>query len=474
MRTSDWAELFRDGRGAFTIILNLGIGLHAIDVFVISTIMPTVVGDIGGAHLYAWPTILYTALSIAGAASANPLMVAVGPRKGYAIGGLLFLLGSAGCAASPLMPFLLVARAVQGFGGGLMVAQSMALVSDLYPAGLRTRILALVSGVWAVAALLGPMIGGIFAEIHWWRGAFWINLPIILGFTALAWRALPPTTAAKDVQRFPIRRIALLLAGVLCAGVTENIDQPIVKLGLLAAAILLVVQTFRLDAQATNRLFPPRPLSVRTPIGTGYWILFLFSMTHTAIGMMLPLALQWLHGVSPLAAGYGNASLAVSWTLASFMTAGWRGARQSAAIIGGPVVAVASLAILALGVATLSPLTSCLLTAVIGFGIGACNLHLVSLVMHIAEPGHETLTASSIPTIRSLGISFGAAGAGLIANMAGLGGGITVASVAQASSWVYGATILAPLASLLLALRMTRFRTATTGLVASAPVAPDQ
>jgi len=473
MRTSDWADLFRDGRGAFTVILNLGIGLHAVDVFVISTIMPTVVADIGGAHLYAWPTILYTALSIAGAASASPLTVAFGPRKGYAIGGLLFLLGSAGCAASPTMLVLLVARAVQGFGGGLLLAQSMGLIGELYPAALRTRILALVSGVWAVAALLGPMIGGVFAELHWWRGAFWVNLPIILGFTAMAWHALPRVATATDIPPFPIRRIALLLAGVLCAGVTENIDEPIAKLILIVTAVLLVIGTFRLDAQASNRLFPPRPLSILTPIGTAYWILFLFSMTHTSIGMMLPLALQYLHGVSPLAAGYGNATLAVAWTLASFITAGWRGPAQTATIIGGPLLAAASVAVLAFDIAALSPAATCALTAVIGFGIGACNLHLVSLVMHIAEPGHEKLTASSIPTIRSLGISFGAAGAGLIANMAGLGGGISVATVTKAATWVYGATILAPAISLALALLMTRFPRTTSDLTAAAPVIPD-
>ena len=458
MRSSDWQELFRPDLAAFTVILNLGIGLHAVDVFVISTVMPTVVRDIGGSSFYAWSTMLYMVASIVGAASGGPLKAALGPRKGYALGGLLFLAGSAACGASPTMLVLLIARTVQGYGGGLLLAQSMGLISELYPPALRTRILATVSGVWGIAALVGPLVGGVFAEFDWWRGAFWASVPIILWFTARAWQTLPRATAVIAVPPFPFRRIALLASGVLCAGAADQIPNLAAQGLLLILALVLTVQAFRLDGAATNRLFPPRPLSVLTPIGTAYWIMFLFSMTHTSIGIYLPLALQELHGVSPLAAGYANASLAVSWTLASFITAGWRGRAETATIIGGPLIALLAVIGLAAGVTTLSPLLSCVLTGFIGFGIGACNLHLVAQTMRIAEPGFESLTASSIPTIRSLGISFGAAIAGLIANTAGLAGGVTVHTVAAAATWVYGATILAPAVAFLLALRVVRLR----------------
>jgi hypothetical protein len=326
-----------------------------------------------------------------------------------------------------------------------------------------------------VAALVGPLVGGVFAEFGWWRGAFWASTPIILSFTARAWQTLPRVTAATDVPPFPIRRIGLLALGVLCAGAADQASQlaatvlseRVTQGVLLVLALALTVQAFRLDGAATNRLFPPRPLSVLTPIGTAYWIMFLFSMTHTSIGIYLPLALQELHGVTPLAAGYANASLAVSWTVASFLTAGWRGSAESAAIVGGPLIALLAVIGLAIGVTTLSPLVSCVLTGLIGFGIGACNLHLVAQTMRIAEPGFESLTASSIPTIRSLGIAFGAAIAGLIANTAGLAHGVTVASVGAAATWVYGATILAPAVSLLLALRVIRLRRTATELPGS-------
>jgi MFS family permease len=236
--------------------------------------------------------MLYMVASIVGAASGGPLKAALGPRKGYVLGGLLFLTGSAACGASPTMLVVLIARTVQGYGGGLLLAQSMGLISELYPQALRTRILATVSGVWGVAALLGPLVGGIFAEFDWWRGAFWASTPIILWFTARAWQTLPRATAVTAVPPFPFRRIALLAFGVLCAGAADQIPNLAAQGLLLVAALALTVQAFRLDGAATNRLFPPRPLSMLTPVGTAYWIMFLFSMTHTSIGIYLPLALQ--------------------------------------------------------------------------------------------------------------------------------------------------------------------------------------
>src|ERR1051325_1139008 len=103
--------------------------------------------------------MVYMVASILGAASAAPLSTRLGARRGYVLAGLLFLAGSGGCGPSPPMPRLLLARAR-------------------------------VSGVGGVPAWLGPLVGGVFSEIGWWRGAFLFTLPIIAGFTLLAWRAI--------------------------------------------------------------------------------------------------------------------------------------------------------------------------------------------------------------------------------------------------------------------------------------------
>lgn len=186
-----FADLLREGRAPLTVTLALGIALHAMDVFLVATVMPTVVADIGGVRFYAWVSMLYMVGSIVGAASSGPLRSAYGPRHAYVLAGGLFLAGSLACAVAPNMPVLLATRTVQGFGGGLIVAQSMALVSELYSAELRKLMLASISGMWAAAALIGPALGGLFAEAGFWRGAFGVNVPIIAVFSLLAARHLP-------------------------------------------------------------------------------------------------------------------------------------------------------------------------------------------------------------------------------------------------------------------------------------------
>src|SRR5690606_17748664 len=127
---------------------------------------------------------------------------------------------------------------------------------------------------------------------------------------------------------------------------------------------------------------------------------------------------------------------------------------ESAAIVGGQALAFVGMAALAAGVVVLPPVVIGCVTAMIGLGVGTCNLHLTASTMRNALPGEESITASSIPTIRSLGIAVGAALAGLIANLAGLGAGISVETVARAITWVDTCATLAPAAATLLALRL--------------------
>ena len=166
-----WADMFRGIRGVYTVLLNLGIGVHAVDIFVITTVMPTVVAEIGGVEFYAWTTMLYMVGTIVGAASGRYVRSVLGRRKGYIAGGFIFLVGAAGCAAAPNMAVLLIFRVVEGFGGGLLMSQSMTLVNDLYTGQLRTRVLATITTTWSIAAVIGPLIGGIWGSIGFWRGA---------------------------------------------------------------------------------------------------------------------------------------------------------------------------------------------------------------------------------------------------------------------------------------------------------------
>lgn len=452
---ASWLDPFRGGLGLFTIMLNVGIGLHALDVFIISTVMPRVVHELGGAEYYTWATMLYMVASIIGTAAGNPVRQMLGSRLGYAIAALVFAAGSIGCAESPTMALLLVARTVQGLGGGIMIALSMGLISELFPPHIRKRVLALVSASWGVASLLGPAIGGLFAHAGWWRGAFWINVPIVLLFV-LACTQLPRKKASTTAVRFPYVQLSLMTAGVVAVALAGQVKYTIAQVAMLVAAGAAVAFAMRLDHTSETRMFPSHPLSLSRPIGTANWIFALSSITHTVIGAYLPLSMQILHGVSDQAAGYAVTALALSWTIASMVTSHIHGRAALRSIVIGQALCLIGLGGMALAIADLPFGVIVTLNVVVGFGLGSSNLHLVAATMQHAPVGEQTTTAGAIPTLRSLGIAFGSAGAGVIANHAGLTDALAYADVQRATQWVLAIGTMAPLLALILATSYVR------------------
>lgn len=456
--TSSWADLFREGRGVYTVILNLGVVLHATNIFVISVVMPSVVRDVGGAALYAWPSMLYLVGTIMGASSGSVVRVAIGRRKGYALAGVGFMLGAAASGLAPSMELLIAAHFLTGLGGGLLLAQSMALVRELFEGSLRTRALAVISSTWSIAALLGPFVGGIFAQMDFWRGAFWVMVPITLGFVLVAWRAIPASAAEAMAVRLPYRRLLLLGLGVLAVGTTGQVDGSTIRLSLFVLSVLLVWMAIRLDAGSPHPMFPSRVFSVFSSVGTAYWVNFCMAITHIGIALFMPLALQELRGISPLWAGWFGTIMSIGWTVGSVAVAGLPARLERDVMIAGMAIATAANLFLGLWVESASLWLIGFVSFALGIGIGIANVHVNAFTLAVARPGEGMVTASAMPAVRSLGIAFGAAGMGFVANWAGLGEGISRETVASAMFWIFSSNALIPLACGLLIWRMVALR----------------
>ena len=135
-----WAEIFAGRYGIYTFILNLGMLLFAINQFVVATIMPSVVADLGGVGYYTWAFSLFAVGAIVGAASASTLRDAFGARRAYAGAGLLLSIGLVGSALATDMPTVVGWRLVQGIGGGAIASQAYGLIATIYPQRLRGRV----------------------------------------------------------------------------------------------------------------------------------------------------------------------------------------------------------------------------------------------------------------------------------------------------------------------------------------------
>jgi hypothetical protein len=253
---------------------------------------------------------------------------------------------------------------------------------------------------------------------------------------------------------FPLLRLALLGTGVLSVAVSGQVTSWMLRLVLIGSAAVLVGWAFCLDTRAANRLFPSQPLSLKTSVGTASWLFLLFGMTSSQGTVFMPLIVHVLYGVSLLKAGYLTALLSISWTIMALYSASLLGRRVRLVIVLGPLLILCGVVGLAVYVTQGPLLLLGVCVSLIGAGIGVCFAHISSWSIAAARPGESILTASTIPTVQSLGIAFGAAVAGLVANTAGLATDISPATVAAAATWVYRLSIIAPAALTVLAWRL--------------------
>jgi hypothetical protein len=180
------------------------------------------------------------------------------------------------------------------------------------------------------------------------------------------------------------------------------------------------------------------PASLRHPVGTGYWVLFLFAFAYTPISIFMPLVAQRLHDVPPSLAGYVGATMSFGWTAAAVVSSGAGPRLQRILIVTGPVCLLAGIVGQSYFVAE-GPIGALVLFLfVAGLGMGQSYAHLSNRLMIRARSGEEAVTAGAIPTMQSLGLAFGAATGGLLANAAGLGDGITTATMTAVTEWIYG------------------------------------
>jgi MFS family permease len=436
-----WSELFRDGLGLYSTLVIGGIAMNATQMLVIAIIMPTIVADIGGAKFYTWAAMLYTIGSIVGSASTGMVWARLGPRRAYSLGAGVFALGTLSCALAPDIGALIAARGVQGWAGGLVSGSGMALITSLYETRLRTRIIAISQGTFTACHVSGPIVGGMFAAMHWWRGSFWMMAPLMLVYAGLAYWKIPERLGREPerggFRSVPYVRFATLSAGVLCVAGAGSVPGIALRALLVAAAVGLVGLTFRIDRHAADNLFPRHALSLRAPIGLALWILALHGMTQTGVSLFLPLLLQVVHRVSPVVINFLSIVISLGWTAATFTVSGWAGQRERIALVAGPIIATAGLASLT-SVALLPGLLPMTLSAfAMGIGIGVYNVHLVARAMDSVAGQEQRSTASALTAVRSIGTAFGAAIAGVVANFAGLGAATDPAAVGHAVTTVY-------------------------------------
>ncbi|WP_112605758.1 MFS transporter [Rhizobium sp. WW22] len=426
-----------------TLMLGGGVTLYAVESYVTATIAPSIVRDIGGLELFSWMTTLFVAAGVLGSITVATRPKGIGLRAIYVAAALIFGVGSLACAIAPTMPVLLIGRAVQGYGSGMLSGLAYAFIRFIYPEPLWRRASTLYAAIWGVATVLGPTLGGLFAAGSAWREAFLILVPVAV-LMALSGRWLLPDVADDRIDtRTPLIQIILLLAAVLFVSIAGTIEHGSYKTVLIAASIVLVTTMVLIERKSEVRLLPYGAVMLSNPIARLYLTIFTMMLVLTS-DIYIPYFLQTLHGVTPLVSGYLVALVALGWTIAAFFSASFSGRQAAIAIISGCILETAATASLIPFLATNTPFDTVARFApavitmfLMGFGVGLGWAHLVTKIIGIARRTEQDKASAAISMTQSLGGAFGAALAGVIVNGAGLTHPSGIAGGLSAATWLY-------------------------------------
>jgi MFS family permease len=455
---------FRSERGPLLIAMMLATGLVAIDSTVIATAVPSIVDDLGGFRQFPWLFSVYLLASAVTVPVYAKLADTIG-RKPIMLWGIgVFLLGSILCGFAWDMPSLIVFRAIQGIGAGAVLPMAITMVGDIYTLEERARVQGYMASVWAIAAVVGPTLGGLFAQFDLWRGIFFVNIPLCLLAGWMIWSRF-----RESVERRPHRidyagavlltvAMTLLILGVLQGG-TGWAWNSAPSVAVLGAGAVLLVAFILVERRAAEPILPFWVLSRRLLAATN---LLGFFMGAALIGLteFVPTFLTVTTDAPPIVAGLALGALTIGWPIAAtvagrlYLRIGFR----PTTILGGVILV---LAISGLAASTLAPsiwlVAAVCFTIGVGFGFSAVT-SLVAAQSSVEWNERGVVTGTQM-FFRSIGQSLGAAVLGAIANSVifSRGGDETdPATMSAAAGAVFASTAVVAALLLVAALAMPR------------------
>jgi EmrB/QacA subfamily drug resistance transporter len=387
--------------------------LASLDQTIVSTALPTIVGELGGLQHLSWVVTAYLLASTV----SGPLYGKFGDLYGRKVvlqtAIVIFLVGSALCGLSQNMAELISFRALQGLGAGGLIVTAIAVIGDVIPPRDRGRYQGIFGGVFGVSTIIGPLLGGFFVDNLSWRWIFYVNLPIgAVAFVVIG--------AVFHVRPAPKQhKIDYLGAGLLAGGLSAIVlftslggttwawDSPeiiaLISIGVVAIGAFVVVESRVPEPILPLSLFRNRTFAVTSAVGFVVGLALFGAVTY------LPLYLQIVKGVSPTRSGLQLTplmlGLLVTSVLSGQLISRW-GRYRIFPIIGTAVITVGMVLLSRLGVGT-SLWMAALDMVVLGLGLGMVMQVLVLAVQNAVDYAYLGVATSGSTMFRSIGGSIG-------------------------------------------------------------------
>ena len=416
---SDSAPLEIDARARRLIVVGamLALFLGALDATIVATAVPSIVGDLGGIDLLAWVFTAYLLTSTVTLPLAGKLGDLYGRKPLFLIAVVIFVIASVAAGLAPSMESLIGARALQGIGAGLIFATTMAVIADLFSPLERGRVQGAVAGVFGIASVIGPTLGGWITDVSTWRWIFLINLPIgIVAFLAILvlmpWTRLPregePRIDFAGAVLLSAAVVPFLLAMVWGGERYEWLGLE--TIGLVAFALVALAGFVAVEARAPEPLVPL--FLFRNRVFAVSAVLLLL----TGAGMfgsltLIPLYLQGVAGVPARLAGTLMTPMMIAVPIAAAFSGQMmsRTGRYKFLLIGGIAVMAAGMLSFATVDETTGRVEAIVRMIVMTLGLGV-TLPLLQVVVQNAVPFSVVgVATASVQFFRQIGGTLGVA-----------------------------------------------------------------
>ncbi len=400
--------------------LMLGMLLAALDQTIVSTALPRISEDLHGINEYSWVVTAYLLASTISQPVYGKLGDLYGRKRLFQFAIVVFLVGSALCGISQNMGELAGFRGLQGLGAGGLMVGALSIIGDIVPPRERGKYQGYMGGVFALASVIGPLIGGFFVDDLSWRWVFYVNLPVgALALVVIA--AVLQSSTERRSHRIDYEGVASLAlgAGLITLGLTWGGTQypwgsREVVACFLVGAVAVVAFVF-VERRAIEPLIPPH-LFRNAIFDASSAMAFLVGLAMFGALVFLPLFLQVVHGLTPTRSG-----LSVLPLMGGLLVASILGGRTISKIGRYRAFPIAGTALMALGMWLFSRIgvsTSYLsLSAgmiVLGVGLGLVMPVLVLAVQNAVDPGDMGTATAASTFFRSVGAVFGVAVFGAI------------------------------------------------------------
>ena len=390
----------------------MGSFLGALDTTILATVMPTIVGDLGGLHLYSWIFSVYMIMTAVSMPIWGRLSDTMGKKTLFTAAVGLFLLGSVLCGMSASMLELILFRGIQGIGAGGLASVPFALVSTVFPPRDRGKALGVLASVWGISSVIGPLLGSAIVTYAHWRWVFYVNVP--LGAAAVATIA-KHFADASGRRREPIDYagatflavaiVSLLLAVLGFGGARGEAGAgawPFLLVFLLFTALFI-----RRESRAPHPLLD-LALFTRRAFWVGNVLGFVSSFAMYGIIAFVPLFAQTVQGGTAMRAGLVITPMSLAWSASAFAAGRLTKRLGENALTRTGMVLMAAGFLLSLGTTYNSSIPFLMLcVATVGAGMGCQTPSLMLTVQQSVEHGYVGVATSTQMLARTIGGAVG-------------------------------------------------------------------